>query len=923
MTTLTPATHDPVKPWHALAAEDAVAELQTDPVHGLAPEEAARRLETFGPNRIAARKGKGPLLRFLLQFHQPLVYILIAAGIITAGLGEHVDSGVIFAVVLINAVVGYVQEARAAEAINALARAVLSEAVVVRGGETRQLPTEQLVPGDLVLIQSGHKVPADLRLLRSRDLQVDESALTGESVAVSKSVDPLPADTLLADRDNCAYASTLVTYGQGRGIVVGTAERTEVGRISELIAEAATLQTPLTRKIGKFSHVLLFVILGLAALTFGVGVARGQSHIDMFLAAVALAVGAIPEGLPAAVTIILAIGVSRMAKRRAIIRRLPAVETLGSTTVICSDKTGTLTENQMTVREILAGGALWEVEGAGYAPEGAVTPAMQGGETSGTDPESSAALLETLRCGTLCNDSILVQENGAWETDGDPTEGALIAAAHKIGITQSEAAAGFPRLDAIPFESQYQYMATLHRDASGGTLPRVYVKGSLEAILPRCTVWMRPDGAEEDFDAEAVSAAAEAMAAQGLRVLAFARRDLAEGKSVVDHADLESGLTFLGLQGMIDPARPAAIEAIRRCYAAGIRVKMITGDHPRTAAAVARAIGLKPPADAGLEEPEALSGRDLMTLEEREFREAAHRASVFARVTPEQKLRLVQALQAQDEIVAMTGDGVNDAPALKQANIGVAMGGKGTDVAREACDMVLTDDNFETIAAAVEEGRSVFDNLTKFIVWTLPTNVGEGLVILAAVFAGVALPILPVQILWINMSTGVLLGMMLSFEPKEKGIMQRPPRNPKDPIITRLLILRILLVGLVMLAGAFGLFEWHLHHGASEEVARTVAVNVFVIIEVFYLFNCRSLTKSMFAVGIFSNRWLLFGAAVMLALQLLFTYAPPMNRFFHSAPLPGEAWIGIAGAGLVAHILVGIEKWLRRGARGVPESVNL
>jgi Ca2+-transporting ATPase len=888
--------------------EESLAELQADPVHGLSLEEAARRLEVFGPNRLAPPRRQPALLRFLLQFHQPLIYILITAGITTCFLEEYVDAGVIFGVVMVNAIVGYLQEARAARAIEALANAVVAEAVVVRAGEPHQVSADQIVPGDLILLQSGQKVPADLRLLRSRDLQIDESALTGESLAVSKRTEALPEDTLLADRLNCAYASTLATYGQGRGIAVATGEHTEVGRISELLGEAEQLQTPLTRKIAAFSHVLLFIILGLAGVTFSVGLWRGESVIDMFLASVALAVGAIPEGLPAAVTIILAIGVSRMANRGAIIRRLPAVETLGSTTVICSDKTGTLTENQMTVRSIFAGGSSWTVEGAGYAPEGRILPSDSKEPASLQEP-----LSETLLCGVLCNDSLLLTEEGRWEIEGDPTEGALLTAGEKGGISHGEAAARFPRLDTIPFESQYQYMATLH-DAGSGLPPLTFIKGSLEALLPRCNLAFGAHGKLVALDPAAITQTADSLAETGLRVLAFARKPLEVGRTLLDHADLDDGLVFLGLQAMIDPARPAAIDAIRLCQQAGIQVKMITGDHVGTAASIAGSVGLKPPPDAGLEQLEALSGQALMKLEERELREVAHRASVFARVTPEQKLRLVQALQDQGEITAMTGDGVNDAPALKQADIGIAMGGNGTDVAREASDMVLTDDNFETIAAAVEEGRSVFDNLTKFIAWTLPTNVGEGLVILAAVFAGVALPILPVQILWINMTTAVLLGMMLAFEPPEDGLMSRAPRDPTAPILNREIVVRIGIVATLMLAGAFGLHQWQIMQGASEQVARTVAVNVFVVIEICYLFNCRSLQKSMFELGVVSNRWLLLGVAGMLGLQTLFTYLPAMNRFFHSAPIPASSWLAIAGIGLSTYFLVGFEKWMRRRA---------
>ena len=894
------------KHWHHLPVEEVVDLLDTNPEKGLDQFEVKHLQETFGPNAITAKKGKGPLIRFLLQFHQPLIYILIAAGVITAALQEWVDSGVIFGVVLVNAIIGFIQESKAENALAALANTMVAEATVLRWGEKKRIPSADLVPGDIVLLQAGDKVPADLRLLKIRDLQVDESALTGESVPVEKAVAPLDQDTILAERINMAYGSTMVTYGQGTGIVTATGDYTEVGRISKLISSAQDLATPLTRKITHFSHILLYAILLLAAVTVAVGMLRGQPLFDMFMAAVALAVGAIPEGLPAAVTITLAIGVSRMAKRRAIIRKLPAVETLGSTTVICSDKTGTLTENQMTVQTIMAGNVHYEVSGAGYAPLGRIV------RQDGADDVSSATLRECLQAGLLCNDSLLLEKDGGWQIQGDPTEGALLTAAAKNGFDEKETEKRYPRLDSIPFESQHQYMATLH-DAGVGKPCVVYIKGAVEQILAKCTGTIDADGSVVHLHLDKIHQDVLHMAARGLRVLAFARKKLPAETMTINHEDVATGLTFLGLQGMIDPPRAEAVAAVKICRTAGIKVKMITGDHPGTAAAIAGQIGIYAGAIDKTGEGAVLTGHELEKLSDNELMNVTEETSVFARATPEHKIRLVRALQARGHVVAMTGDGVNDAPALKQANIGVAMGITGTDVSREAADMVLTDDNFSSIEAAVEEGRGVFDNLTKFIVWTLPTNLGEGLVILTAVFLGVTLPILPVQILWINMTTAGFLGLMLAFEPKEPGIMQRQPRNPDTPILTRELIARIFLVGTLLLIGVFGLFKWELATGASIDKARTVAVNVFVIMELFYLFNCRSLTKSVFQLGFFSNMWVFGGVAVMLLVQIVYTYLPVMNRLFQSAPIDLGAWVRIVAAGIVAFAIVEFEKRLRAG----------
>jgi Ca2+-transporting ATPase len=881
------------KHWHHMPGDEVLDLLDTNLENGLDVFEIKHRQDRFGMNVLTPKKEKSPLVRFLLQFNNPLVIILVIAGVVTAVLKDPLDALVIFGVVLINAVIGYVQESRAEQAIAALAKAMTNEAVVVRGGKVVRLPAAELVPGDIVQLQAGIRVPADLRLITSRDLQVTEAALTGESLPVEKDgALMIEHDAVLAERRNMAYASTFVTYGTATGVVVATGDGSELGRISQLISSAATLETPLTKKINQFSKVLLVAILVLAAVTFGIGLLRGDALVDTLMAAIAMAVGAIPEGLPAAVTVTLAIGVSRIAKRRAIIRNLPAVETLGSTTVICSDKTGTLTQNQMTVQEIRTLNGAYIVSGSGYQPEGALQSKEDG------DWRNDQALIETLKCGLLCNDSQLVEAEAYWSVQGDPTEGALLVSAGK-GLPSTEATSYPPRLDTIPFDSQHQYMATLHADGT------VYIKGAAEVLLSRCNGALDASGQVVACGGEVFGQAVESMASQGLRVLAFARLQMPEAKRI-DFEDIH-GLTLLGLQGMIDPPRPEAIPAIRANQQAGITVKMITGDHALTAGAIGRQLGLcQEDCDT------VLTGAELAKLSDTELIEQAEKVNVFARVTPEQKLRLVEALQAKGNVVAMTGDGVNDAPALKQANIGVAMGITGTDVSKEAADMVLTDDNFATIEAAVEEGRGVFDNLTKYIAWVLPTNLGEGLVLLAAIITGAVLPILPIQILWINMVTTAVLGISLSLEPKERDLMQRKPRDQRAPILNGVLITRIVLVGVIILAGAFGLFEYELMRGASVEEARTVAVNVVIFVEILYLFNSRSLTRSPFQLGIFSNPWAVGGAVLMVLIQLVYTYTPFMNTLFESAPIPYYLWLDVLAVGVTGFIVVEVEKWLRR-----------
>ena len=899
------------KHWHNLPPKDILQILESDSQQGLDIFEIQHRQARFGRNSITPKKRRNPFLKLLMQFNNPLVFILLAASLITAYFKDILDALIIFGVVVINAIIGFIQEARAEKAIDALANSLNSEATVIRSGKTQRVDAAELVPGDLVLLKSGDRVPADLRLIRTRDLEIEEAALTGESLPVKKSAESeLTEDTILAERRNIAYASTLVKYGQGTGVVTATGDYTEIGRISQLISSTRELATPLTRKISQFSQLILYAVLALASITFLIGVLRGQAVIDTFTAAIALAVAMIPEGLPAALTVTLAIGVSRMARRRAIIRRLPAVEALGSTTIICTDKTGTLTQNQMTVQQIIVPGGRYSVSGVGFEPYGEILPAQDQPEEKET-----LNLRETLLASLLCNDSALEQQGEEWIAHGDPTEVALIASAWKNGLKPEEVYAQHPRVDAIPFESEHQYMATLHRTAQDN-IHSIYVKGSVETILEACKEALDSGGHIIPLNTSTILNDAGELARGGLRVLAFARRQLhpdqLDTPGHLSHADILGKLTFLGLQGMIDPPRPEAIAAVQACQDAGIEVKMITGDHALTAAAIARQIGLDGLQQKDMHSLLVLTGKEMAAMSDKELIEMAEQTTVFARVSPEQKLRLVEALQAQGNIVAMTGDGVNDGPALKQADIGIAMGISGTEVAKEAADMVLADDNFASIQAAIEEGRGIFDNLTKIIAWTLPTNIGEGLVILLALISGVVLPILPIQILWINMTSVGILGIVLALEPKETGIMERPPRDPKAPILTPELIWRILLVGFLILAGVFGLFEWELTHGASLAQSRTVAVNAVITIATFYLLNCRSLVQSVFRQGLFSNQWVWLGFIMMAVLQLAFTYIPFMNKILASAPISADAWLRILAVGLVSFLVIEFEKWVRR-----------
>jgi cation-transporting ATPase F len=882
---------------------DILSLLSVDPHTGLTNEQVKENQEKFGKNSIVHKKSVSQFVIFLQQFNQPLVYILLLAGIITAILGEWVDSSVILGVVLVNAIIGYVQESKAIKAIESLSKSVESFATVIRDNQRQVISASEVTIGDIVLLQSGDKIPADVRLFEVKELQVEESALTGESVPVQKSTNPIDENSVLGERLNLGFSGTYVTYGIGKAVVVAIGNDTEIGKINTMISEADILQTPLTKQIQQFSAYLLYGILGLAAITLVVGLIRGESLVDMFMAAVALSVGAIPEGLPAAVTITLAIGVSKMAKRNAIVRKLPAVETLGSVTVICSDKTGTLTQNQMTVEKIFSAKSEYNVTGSGYAPNGEI----QQIDTSAVTISESISLQNTLIAGSLCSTARVFLKDGMWVVEGDPTEGALLVSAKKAGLDIDTLIEDYPLLDSVPFESEYQYMATLHKNKKENT-NIIFIKGSVESIVDRCSYAASIHDEAIDPTEQLLYNKANEYALEGLRVLAFAMKIVPSEKQSISHSDLVDDLVFLGLQAMIDPPREEVIESVAICQRAGITVKMITGDHVMTAVSIAHKLGI---VDSIADDSVVLNGKEISKLSDEELVQVVEKISVFARVSPEDKLRLVKAIQQNNNVVAMTGDGVNDAPSLRQANIGIAMGLSGTDLAKETADMLLTDDNFSTIQAAVEEGRGVYDNLIKFIAWTLPTNFGEGLVLLFAIILGVTLPILPVQILWINMTTAVLMGLMLAFEPKEPGVMDRKPRDPKQPILTNQLIARIITVSMMLCIASFIYFFVAIQLGRSIEEARTLAVNIFVMGELFYLFNCRSLDVSMFKLGLFTNIPLWIGVGAMTILQLMFTYLPWMNRAFQSAPIDAIDWLIITGIGAVIYFVIEIEKKIR------------
>jgi Ca2+-transporting ATPase len=933
-------------PWHRLDPDAALAILHTTEC-GLSRAEAASRLRQYGPNALPQARREGPLELLWRQIATPLVWVLILSGFV-AMLVDPIDGTkhglVIFAVVVLNTLIGFAQEWKANRAIASLSRMVPESVTVLRDARRETIPAAELVPGDVILLAGGDRVPADLRLLAARNLRSEEAALTGESVPVDKSVAPVASDAVLGDRRCMLFAGTLVTSGAGTALVVETGDATELGRISAMLRETTDLETPLTRALAEIGRGLTVAIVVVAVAMLAVGAWRSMHETGVGLApalretaifAIALAVGAIPEGLPAIVTIALAIGVRRMASRRAVVRRLPAVETLGSTTVICSDKTGTLTRNEMVVQELWtpASGA-FVVSGVGYEPCGGL--ARAGASVQDVPRDVHDLVLS----GALCNDAALAREGEAWCIVGDPTEGALVVSAEKLGIRVDAARARFPRRDAIPFESENQFMATLHapgplRDGDGCIL----VKGAPEVVVARCGT-----AAGAPLDAQVVLGEVERLAALGMRVLAIAARPLPADRVAVELDDVSEGLTLLGLQGMIDPPRTEVIEAVRLCQQAGITVKMITGDHPVTALAIGVQLALVSAAEA-----DAVTGHALGSMRDEDLAEVAGSRNVFARVAPEHKLRLVRVLQGRSEVVAMTGDGVNDAPALKQANIGVAMGIAGTSVARDAAHIVLADDNFASIAAAVEEGRRVYDNLVKSLAFVLPTNLGLAMVLMVAValapFGDVVklvdgqphvvrellLPMLPTQLLWINLVATVALALPLAFEAKEHDVMRRPPRRPGRPVLSRFVILRTLVAATLMCAGAIGLFLWEyqrelpggaaphgaLHHAGLLAEAQTMAVTTMIMFQIFYVLNCRSLRGTMRSIGVFSNPMIFLGIGVLLVLQAAFVYAPPMHAIFGSAALAPADLLLATLVGAIILPVISIEKWdrNRRAAR--------
>ena len=885
---------------HARTADEVLSALDSCPA-GLSADEAARRLAEVGPNRLPEPPRDGLLKRFFKHFNDVLIYVLLGAAAITASLGHWIDTGVILGVVVINAIIGFIQEGKAEEALAGIRKMLSLRADACRDGQWSAVDADGLVPGDVVRLRSGARVPADLRLIEATNLRIEESALTGESVPADKTTEAVAADAGVGDRLGMAYSGTLVAAGRGTGVVVATGPDTELGRINRLIAEVQTLQTPLTRQMARFSKILSIVIVGLAALMLGVGLAvHEQPLAEVFLAAIGFAVAAIPEGLPAILTITLALGVQRMAQRNAITRKLTAVEALGSVTVICSDKTGTLTKNEMTVRHVLTRGGFYEVSGTGYRPEGEIT--LEGEVASLTRHSHLQALIEVV---AVANDTHVAEEDGQWRVTGEPTEGALRTLAHKAGFD----AGAHERHASIPFESANKFMATLNT-APGGQR-RILLKGAPDRLLERCRHELGAEGELEALDRAFWEAHIDALSGEGLRVLAAAARDVPASKDALAVEDLEEDMVFLGLIGIIDPPRPEAIEAIRSCHEAGIRVKMITGDHAGTARAIGIEMGL-----GAADTLKVITGAEIEAASDEELQRIAHDCDLFARTSPEHKLRLVKALQARGEVVAMTGDGVNDAPALKRADVGVAMGIKGTEATKEAAEIVLADDNFSTIERAVEEGRTIYDNLRKAILFTLPTNGAQGLVMLAAVVFGLTLPLTPVQILWVNMVVAVTLALALAFEPAEPGVMQRPPRKPGGSIMDGTMLMRVGFVSLLIGGATIASFEYSLLQGMELGTARTMAVNTLVVAQAWYLFNSRFLTASSLALSrMFTNPGAIVSVGLLGLLQLGFVYVPAMNTWFGTTPLPLEAWGPPMAIGVLVFLIIEGEKALLRARR--------
>ncbi|SEA04553.1 HAD-IC family P-type ATPase [Variovorax sp. YR216] len=895
--------------WHAMPIDEVEKRLATDRSAGLGASDAADRLRTHGKNRLPEGKKRHPLMRFLSQFNNILVYVLLGAGFVKLMLSLWLDAGIIFGVVFLNGLLGFVQEGKAEKALDSIRNMLSAEARATRGGETRMIPADELVPGDVVLLESGDKVPADLRLVDVKNLRTEEAALTGESVPAEKTTLPVAVKSTVGDRESMAFSGTMVVSGRATGMVVATGSETELGKINQLLANVSQLETPLLRQIKRLGYLITGVVAVISVVVFAYGHwVIGMNFVELFQAMVGIAVSLIPEGLPSLITITLAIGVQRMARRNAIIRRLPAVETLGSVSRICSDKTGTLTLMEMMVVSAASADAEYTVSGSGYAPEGEV---MHDGRQSG----SNRVLELFARNSLLCNDAEIFQREGLWTVEGDPTEGALYPFANKIGMQRDAEREAWPRINAIPFESEHKFMATVHAGADGREV--LFVKGAPEVIMEHCDRQQGVDGAVAALDRERFMRVSDQMAARGERVLGLAWLDNAGlGTAALGPGDLPRNLVLIGLIGLLDPPRPEAIAAVKECHTGGIRVTMITGDHRITAAAIARMLGIG-------DGKTAVTGTEIEAMNEAALRETVRDVDVFARASPEHKLRLVKAIQANRQICAMTGDGVNDAPSLKQADIGVAMGIKGTEVTKEAAEMILVDDNFASISEAVKEGRTVYNNIEKAILFLFPTNFAQALVIAVAIFMGLVLPITAPQVLWVNMVTSVALGLVICFEPHEADVMSRPPRAVDRPILTGFGFWRIVFVGLALLGFTLWAFYWMKGHGASDELGRTVAVNAITIGQCFYLLNSRYLIDSSMSLQAhLGNKYLPMGIGAVVVLQLLFTYAPPLQAVFGTEAVPGYVWPWLIAGGLGFFLVVEAEKLVIRSNQGLKRLVT-
>ena len=891
---------------HAREGARVLAALEALPT-GLSDREAADRLAKYGENRLPEAPRRGALVRLLSQFHNVLIYVLIGAAAVTALLGHYVDTGVIAAVVVVNAVIGFIQEGRAEQAMDAIRDMLAPHSSVLRGGRRKGIASAEIVPGDIVLLEAGERVPADLRLLETAGLRIDEALLTGESVPSEKETRAVAGEAPLGDRHGMAYSGTLVTAGTGRGVAVATGPDTQIGRISGLLSLVETLTTPLIRQLDSFARWLTLLILLIAGLLLAWGYYVVHMPFgELFMAVVGLSVAAIPEGLPAVLTITLAVGVQAMARRHAIVRRLPAIETLGSVSVICSDKTGTLTRNEMLAATVATSRHLFAVTGEGYSPNG--TLRLDDREIGAGE---HAVLMEIARAAALCNDAALHPHDEGWRTEGDPMEGALVALAAKISGDGHEPFAAHQRLAEIPFDAAHRYMAVRHRGPDGRA--ELHVKGAPEQVLAMCAGQRNLQGGTEPLDKDFWTREMDAIAEKGQRVLALATvdedpqtgGDQGGDLGVLRKEDLAGRLVILGLVGLIDPPRPEAVAAVAECHGAGIRVKMITGDHAGTAAAIGRQIGLTNP-------NRVLTGNDLDAMDDAELSAQVVETDIFARTSPEHKLRLVTALQARGLTVAMTGDGVNDAPALKRADAGIAMGRKGSEAAKEAADLVLADDNFASIAAAVREGRTVYDNIKKVLSWTLPTSGGESLTVALALLLGMALPITAVQILWVNLITAVTLGLALAFEPTEDDTMRRRPRPRHQPILGGELLWHILLVSGLFLAAVFGIYFYATDRGHAPELARTMALNTLVVLEIFHLFFIRNIYGTSLTWKAVKGTPMIWACVVVITLaQFAITYLPPLQAVFGTTAVPFFDGVLIVAVGAVFFALIEIEKQLR------------